>query len=277
MLNEPIHEHYYRDTFIDAGIYNSEVETLADYFQRAEELRPDATLSINEFNIINSASDDATIEYRDLIQSLQDVGAPIDRIGIQAHIARNDITKNDIARRLNILAETGLPIEISEFDSRDDANQLNEEEQEQMFRDMLEATFENPAIDGFIMWGIWDIAHWRGNAPLYDINWNLKPEAAPWTELVLGEWMPNLSAQGVDSSGVWDSSGNLFRGTYQISASASGISAGITDFTLSADQELTITLELPSLSLAIAEDAVPENGGKSLVTLTRNTETVDPL
>ena len=35
--------------FVDAGIYTSEVEALADYFKRADAVRPDVTLSINEY------------------------------------------------------------------------------------------------------------------------------------------------------------------------------------------------------------------------------------
>ena len=41
---------------------------------------------------------------------------------------------------------------------------------------MLEASFEKPSVVGFIMWGFWDPGHWRGNGPLYDIDWNLKQE-----------------------------------------------------------------------------------------------------
>ena len=123
---------------------------------------------------MNSASDAATIEYRDLINSLRAAGAPIDRIGLQAHIALDTITKADIVRRLDILAETGLTIEITEFDSRDDDNQLDSAQQEQIFQDMLEAAFEHESVDGFIMWGFWDTGHWRGNAPLFDADWNTK-------------------------------------------------------------------------------------------------------
>ena len=81
--------------------------------------------SSNDYNILNAVNDSATIQYRDLINSLLAAGAPIDRIGLQAHIALNTITKADIVRRLDILAETGLTIEITEFDSRDDDGPIN--------------------------------------------------------------------------------------------------------------------------------------------------------
>ena len=257
LLNEPLHENYYQQVFVDAGIYTSEVEALADYFKRADAVRPDVTLSINEYAVINSQNDDFAIQYRDLIQSLLDAGAPIDRIGIQAHIARNDITKEDIIRRLDILAETGLPIEISEFDMRDDADtpQLNAAEQERMFRDILEASFAHPSVDGFIMWGVWDKVHWRGNAPLFDSDWNVKPEAAPWFDLVHGQWKPDLVDEAVRSNGEWVAPIGLYNGDYQFTAEANGVSS-VANVTVSQDGNYVITVDTTASSAVPVVDQV---------------------
>ena len=257
LLNEPLHENYYQQVFVDAGIYTSEVEALADYFLRADAVRPDATLSINEYAVINSQNDDFAIQYRDLIQSLLDAGAPIDRIGIQAHIARNDITKEDIIRRLDILAETGLPIEISEFDMRDDADtpQLNAAEQERMFRDILQASFAHPSVDGFIMWGVWDKVHWRGNAPLFDSDWNVKPEAAPWFDLVHGQWKPDLVDEAVSGTGEWVAPIGLYNGDYQFTAEANGVSS-VANVTVSQDGNYVITVDTTASSAIPVVDQV---------------------
>ena len=257
LLNEPLHETYYQQVFVDAGIYTSEVEALADYFKRADAVRPDTTLSINEYAVINSQNDDFAIQYRDLIQSLLDAGAPIDRIGVQAHISRNDITKEDILRRLDLLAETGLPIEISEFDMRDDAEtpQLNGTEQERMFRDMLEVTFEHPSVDGFIMWGVWDKVHWRGNAPLFDSDWNIKPEAAPWFDLVHGQWKPDLVDEVVSGTGEWIAPIGLYNGDYQITAKANGVSS-VANVTVSQDGNYVITVDTTASSVIPVVDQV---------------------
>jgi endo-1,4-beta-xylanase len=247
VLNEPIHESYYADTFVEAGIYDNEVEALADYFVRAESIRPDSVLSINEFNILNSGSDNAVIEYRDLVNDLLAAGAPIDRIGVQAHMSRNDVSKADIVRRLNILAETGLGIEITEFDSRDDADQLTPQEQEQVFRDMLEASFESQSVDGFIMWGVWDPGHWRGNAPLYDEDWNVKEEAAPWFDLVKGDWMTELDGISLDSNGQWAAADGVFSGLYDFTVTVNGESRLFSGYDLGSDGSFIL--------------AVPEPGG----------------
>ena len=257
LLNEPLHENYYQQVFVDAGIYTSEVEALADYFKRADAVRPDVTLSINEYAVINSQNDDFAIQYRDLIQSLLGAGAPIDRIGIQAHIARNDITREDIIRRLDILAETGLPIEISEFDMRDDADtpQLNATEQERMFRDILEASFAHPSVDGFIMWGVWDKVHWRGNAPLFDSDWNVKPEAAPWFDLVHSQWKPDLVDEAVSGTGEWIAPIGLYNGDYQFTAEANGVSS-VANVTVSQDGSYVITVDTTASSSVPVVDQV---------------------
>ncbi|MCH2179586.1 MAG: endo-1,4-beta-xylanase [Mariniblastus sp.] len=250
VLNEPIHESYYADTFVEAGIYDNEVDALADYFVRADRVRSDSVLSINEFNILNSGNDNAVIEYRDLINDLLAAGAPIDRIGVQAHMSRNDVSKADIVRRLDILAETGLGIEITEFDSRDDADQLTPEEQERVLRDMLEASFESQAVDGFIMWGIWDPGHWRGNAPLFDEDWNIKDEASPWFDLVRGEWMPMLTDLELNSQGKWTAPDGLISGAYDFTVTYNGKTRLYSDYDLSSDGNFLLAIPEPSAALA---------------------------
>ena len=249
----------------------SNIEAWADYFIRARAIRPDARLLINDYNILNSASDAATIEYRDLINSLRAAGAPIDRIGLQAHIALNTITKADIVRRLDILAETGLTIEITEFDSRDDADQLTPAQQQQIFQDMLEAAFEHESVDGFIMWGFWDTGHWRGNAPLFDADWNTKTEAAPWFNLVHGDWKPNLVGQTVNGNGEWIAPEGLFDGSYDITARLNGQSTTLADVVVNGAgvQIVTIDLqiELPTLDV-LSEVNILEDAAEQTISLT---------
>ena len=242
ILNEPINNNYYQSTFVNAGIYSTQNSALSNFFDRADTVRPDAILSINEYNIINSNSDAKAIEYRNFVNNLLALGAPIDRIGIQAHMSW-DVTKADITRRINILAETGLPIEITEFDSRDDAGQLTQQQQENLFRDMLEAAFENPSVVGFIMWGFWDPGHWRGNGPLYDAAWNLKQEASPWFGLVRSAWMTNLEDQSLNELGEWYSQDGVFKGTYDFSVTLNGETTVFESYDISANSEYILEID----------------------------------
>ncbi|MCH9792136.1 MAG: endo-1,4-beta-xylanase, partial [Planctomycetes bacterium] len=277
VLNEPLHVTHYSDTFETAGIYASNIEAWTDYFIRARAIRPDARLLINDYNILNAANDSATIQYRDLINSLLAAGAPIDRIGLQAHIALNTITKADIVRRLDILAETGLTIEITEFDSRDDDGQLTPAQQEQIFHDMLEAAFEHESVDGFIMWGFWDPGHWRGNGPLFDAAWNPKAEADPWFDLVHGAWKPNFVDQSVDAAGEWSAPKGLFDGSYAITARLNGQSTTLADVVVNGSDIQVVTIQIPNESptdITLVGSTVPETA--SIGTAVGTFETSDP-
>lgn len=250
VLNEPLNETYFADAFVNGGIFSTDVAAMADYFIRADAQRPDSRLMINEFNILNWQNNSQATQYRDLINDLLAAGAPIDVIGVQAHMARTDIGKAEIKERFDILAETGLPIEITEFDVRDDPSSpngpLTPSEQEQVFRDLLEAAFEHEAVEGFDMWGFWDPGHWRYNGPLFNNDWSLKPEAAPWFDLVRGDWMPELTDLALDSSGQWNAEwmGNegLFNGAYDFTVNLDGEQTEFQGMALSEDGEIVLVV-----------------------------------
>jgi len=243
VLNEPMNNSYYADVFVDAGFYSSNTETFADFFKRAKGVRPDATLSINEYGILNAPNDNNARAYRDFTADLLAAGAPIDVIGVQAHMSRGNVDKASMLRRINILAETGLDIEITEFDTRDDASQLTPAQQKQIFRDLLEAAFESTSVIGFSMWGFWDRGHWRGNGPLFDANWEVKDEASPWFELVRDEWMTSYSNVVPDEQGRWVAAEQVFKGVYDFSVTVDGVTTEFTDYTIENDTELELVIE----------------------------------
>ena len=45
------------------------------------------------------------------------------------------------------------------------------------------------------MWGFWDGAHWKNNAPLYRRDWSLKPAGAAYRDLVLKTWRTDASGK----------------------------------------------------------------------------------
>ncbi|WP_197167883.1 endo-1,4-beta-xylanase [Neorhodopirellula pilleata] len=239
VLNEPLHVTHYSDVFVSAGIYPTEKHAWADFFIRADALRPDANLAINDYNILNSGGDAAAMQYRDLVNDLLVLGAPIDQIKVQAHMDRM-VSKAELTRRLDILAETGLPIAISEFDMRDDANQISPANQKQLFQNILEASFAHESVNGFSMWGPWDPAHWRGNGPLFDENWIVKDEASAWFDLVRGEWMTSLDDQLIGVDGMWD--GFVIDGTYDFTVNVNGQSQTFSGFALNDDAAFTLTV-----------------------------------
>lgn len=251
-LNEPMHESYYEDTFVAAGIYGGDIAARVDWFVRAKQTNPNARLMINEYGLWNSTSDANTIAFRDYINVLLAAGAPIDVIGVQGHMARV-VSQADMTRRLDLLAETGLPIEITEYDARDDDQvSLTPQQQETLFRSALTAAFEHESVVGFSLWGFRDVDHWRGNGPLYFDDWSVKPQTAPWFDLVHGQWKPYLIGEFTDASGEWHSQGQLFDGEYDITASFGGASTTVSSFELLSDDLLVITVPEPSSVVLVA-------------------------
>ena len=132
---------------------------------------PGAILILNEYNILHSNS--VTNNYLNLIKLLQDRGL-IDGIGVQGHYFefRSDINDSQnryvhdistIKANLDRLADTGLPIYISEFDidEADDANQL---EQYQIYFPIF---WSHPAVKGITLWGYIQGDVWHSHPNTY--------------------------------------------------------------------------------------------------------------
>ena len=94
----------------------------------------------------------------------------------------------------------------------------------------------------------------RGNAPLFDADWNTKTEAAPWFNLVHGDWKPNLVGQTVNANGEWIAPEGLFDGSYDISARLNGRSTTLVDVEVNESGAHIITIEIMVFD-TIADDS----------------------
>jgi hypothetical protein len=90
----------------------------------------------------------------------------------------------DILKRLDAMAELGLPIAITEFDVKATDKRL----QGEMLRDAMIAFFSHPSVTGVTMWGFWDAQHWLTDAPLFYQDWTPKPALAQYEKLVFDDW-----------------------------------------------------------------------------------------
>ena len=159
VVNEPLHAPpSYAEALGGAG------ETGWDWviwsFEHARELFPDATLLINEYNILCCAPNRA--RYAALVALLQERGL-IDGIGVQAHgLERAD--PRVIRANLDALAELGLPIYVSELEleASDDAQQLA------MYQRVFPVLWEHEAVAGVTLWGYRAGQIWKRSAYLVD-------------------------------------------------------------------------------------------------------------
>jgi endo-1,4-beta-xylanase len=159
VVNEPLHA---PPSYMDAlgGAGDTGWDWVVWSFERARTYLPDATLLINEYNILCCAPNRA--RYVELIEILMERGL-IDGIGVQAH-GLERVPAEVIKANLDALAMTGLPIYVSELDleSRDDAAQL------EMYQRVFPVLWEHQAVAGVTLWGYRAGDIWKPNAYLVD-------------------------------------------------------------------------------------------------------------
>lgn len=151
--------------------------------QLARSIDPDVPLYINDYSVIEGGT--IYQEYAALIQELLDAGAELDGIGLQGHFWWQPVPPEVLWERMQYLAAFNLPFDVTEFDMRD---VWTEEEQATQLDHVLTIFFSHPLARTFQMWGFWDDEHWRGNAALFDADWNLKPSGEVWYDLVFNQW-----------------------------------------------------------------------------------------
>jgi endo-1,4-beta-xylanase len=157
-------------------------EIIVNAFTWAREVLPEATLLINDFNIIASA--DTRAAYVRQIKDALASGAPIDAVGLQAHFTHTIPLPWDIRTAIDEVHEgTGLPVHITEFDilPPDDPDAPFSafenwwEYQAWAYRAAYEVFREHEAVEAIFMWGFTDALHWRPGAGILDENFDPKP------------------------------------------------------------------------------------------------------
>ncbi|MGY4386107.1 endo-1,4-beta-xylanase [Pedobacter sp. UYP24] len=182
----------------------------AKWFKTARQYDPGSKLFINEYAMLNGPSSPEVIKsYLALISELRSYGAPIDGMGVQGHLGRSPRSPELVLKDLDQLATANLPIEITEFDMNTDDENL----QADYTRDFLIACFSHPAVNGFIMWGFWEPAHWIPNASMFRKNWEEKPNAEVWRTWVLNKWKTNWAGK---TNNTGKAVVNGFLGKYEV-------------------------------------------------------------
>ncbi len=233
--NEMLHGSFYKDHLGD--------NIRPWMFKRAHALDPDATLFVNEFNVLSADQNFGSVQvdaYIEQIQELISEGAPVGGIGIQGHIWGEDIlaTPHVIKERLDKLAALNLPIWITEFDvAREDPNE-NADILELVYR----IIYSHPAVEGITLWAFWSEASWRGpRAALANKDWSLNAAGERY-EALMTEWSTHVTGT-TDENGVLTC--HAFPGDYAVTA-ASGqgmpVNTTVTLGTNAASQTVDVTV-----------------------------------
>ncbi len=166
VVNEPLHHPpRYREALGGKGATGWDWVIWA--FQQARQAFPRAQLLLNDYNVLKDAR--TAQRYRQLIDLLQARGL-IDGIGCEAHFLEN-VPGAKIRSNLKLLAATGLPIYISEYDvnAADDATQLK------IYQEQFPIFWTDPAVHGITLWGYRQGHIWRKNAYLIGADGRERP------------------------------------------------------------------------------------------------------
>lgn len=186
-------------------------EIMVDWFKLAHLAHPQAALYVNDNDMLTAGGRDTKHmqHYEDMIQMLLDKGAPVSGIGMQGHFSTTLTSPEMVWKTLDRFAHFGLPIQVTEFDVKNEDPQIQADYQ----RDFLTAVFAHESIAGFTMWGFWEGQHWRPEAALFDEDWNLRPHGKAYRDLVYDQWWTQDTGS-TDADGTFARRG--FLGDYRV-------------------------------------------------------------
>ncbi|BAM03104.1 endo-1,4-beta-xylanase [Phycisphaera mikurensis] len=210
VVNEPHTNHDLQD-LLGPG-------ALADWFRLARAADPDAVLYLNDYGQLTAGERETPHQqaHLDHIAHLLEVGAPLGGIGLQGHFSAELTAPTTLWRILDRFAGFGLPIKVTEFDLNFDDPEL----QAAYLRDFFTAMFSHEAVDGVLMWGFWEKAHWRPQAALYNADFSPRPLGTAYEELILGDWWTDEAATtGADGTATVRG----FLGGHRVTATHGGV------------------------------------------------------
>jgi endo-1,4-beta-xylanase len=211
--NEMIHGNYYEDRLGP--------DITAKMAKWVLEGDPGARMFLNDYDILtgNRLSD-----YLAHIRDLLEQGVPIAGIGVQGHLHGSTFEREALQYSLDSLAQFGLPIVITEFNMpgqrskfyKDTKLEMTQEEETQMAKELVDyyqICFAHPSVDGILMWGFWEGANWIPASSLFTRDWQPRPAAKAYRDLVFGTWWTETS-HTMGEGGEWTVP--AFYGTYQV-------------------------------------------------------------
>lgn len=202
-----IREYDLNNEMVDGRFYRDRLgERIVDeMFAWARAGDPDAALWMNDYSILNGPNFDPYVAH---IEQLLSRGVPIGGIGCQGHF-NGPIDFDLLQRRLDRLAQFGLPIKVTEFDQDgvDDGQRARDLEQ------LYTTLFSHPAVNGILMWGFWEGKHWKPQTAIYRRDWTPTPAAEMYDDLVLNRWWTRTTIQA-DAAGA--ATARVFLGRHRV-------------------------------------------------------------
>ncbi|MBK1877657.1 endo-1,4-beta-xylanase [Pelagicoccus mobilis] len=159
---------------------------VVEWFHKVRELDPEAILYINENTILSDGASNAAAQdhYFDTIQTLLDMGAPIDGIGMQGHFTEAVTEPERIWEVLDRFSVYDLPIRVTEYD----LTTRDEEGQARYDTDFYTAIFAHPSTVGLTRWGYFEPEMWRPLGAIVGEDGSYKANGLAQRELLFESW-----------------------------------------------------------------------------------------
>ncbi len=182
---------------------------IVDWFKLAAQIDNQTHLYLNDYNIFENK--DPVHEAYDLalVKYLQDGGAKVQGLGFQAHFNQTAPYFPALQATINDFDPYISEYGVTEFDF----TTIDPKLQADLTRDFMTFIFGQPKFHEFVMWGFWEGQHWLNNAPLYYLDWTLKPSGQVWQELTLKQWQTHKIGSS-NSRGQYST--RAYKGTYNI-------------------------------------------------------------
>lgn len=219
-----------------------EAPEVLTWFEIARNAAPSVSLFLNEYDILTNDRKDHRDAYANLVEFVADGPAGLDGVGMQSHFDGYQSRRNPeaVLETLDRFAAYDVALEVTEYDTFGDG--WTEAAEASHLRAFLKTVFSHPSVVGFVMWGFWDGAHWRDNAPLFRSDWTAKPALEVYDSLVFDEWWTDVDGT-TGASGIYTT--GVFLGRHEITVTANGVSRTIhTDVRDSAEPSI-VEVHLP--------------------------------
>lgn len=174
VVNEPIDVVAGRDGLrISPFLESFGADYVAHAMKEARKHAPSAKLFINEYGLVYNIPEAQAkrAALLRLIDSVQAAGAPLDGIGVQAHLEleyHSSFDAGTFAQFLNDLGARGLEVRMSELDVKESSTEIPADERDQRAADavaeVLKVAVANRAVGTITSWGLSDRYSWLPEA-----------------------------------------------------------------------------------------------------------------
>lgn len=222
VLNEPRDNHDLMDLCGE--------QVMAEWFHRARQRAPHATLVLNDYAIITGLSDSVTQDqFEKIAKTIIDAGAPLDGLGFQGHFGATVPPPERVLKVLDRFARLGKTIRITEYTIAGKDADLHRD----FTRDVWTALFSHPSVVGIQIWG---------EEAVFNPDGSLTPIGQAVAEL-RSRWHTSETGR-TSAEGEWEVRG--FLGRYRVTVKRGDVERPFYFHLRKDGPPLVVTVEQPS-------------------------------